>query len=410
MQHPLATPFEKILKLERRGIRLELGPLNEVASNLNLIPYKSRAIHVAGTNGKGSVTVMIDHLLRENGLSVGRYTSPHLQDFRERIVVNGKKIGLEALSELSDKVLKYGERIGVPLTFFEATTLIALLYFKELDTDWVVLEVGMGGRLDATNIIDSELVAIPSIGLDHTEWLGSTEEEITREKCGVLRRNSYLVTGPLSPQSEETITSEAREKSISWSKYGESFSLEDGCLFRAGKKSFEVTPPLNGKFQHSNCAVALASIEILLKNLDSTKTRNAFSGVRWPGRFELICNKPEVWLDVAHNPAGIEALIESLPLDGELDFFYSASRGKDIQKMCDLLLSRGKLFYLDVQHERLMDFQEFKKTYPEIAKRIHGYLMLDDLSFTAFGHSTVICGSVYLIGEVRKHLNLGWQC
>ena len=174
MSSPPLNPFEKIIKLERRGIRTLLGPLKEAASNLDLLPYSSRAIHVTGTNGKGSVTVMIDHLLREHGLSVGRYTSPHLHDFRERIVVDGEKIGIEALNELSDKVLKFSEEKGIQLTFFEATTLVALLYFKASKTDWVVLEVGMGGRLDATNIVDGELAALPSIGLDHTEWLGST--------------------------------------------------------------------------------------------------------------------------------------------------------------------------------------------------------------------------------------------
>lgn len=405
-----SSPFEKIITLERRGIRLELGPLKEVASYINLFPYKTRTIHVAGTNGKGSVTVMIDHLLRENGISVGRYTSPHLCDFRERIIVDGKGIESVALNELSERVLKSSEEIGIPLTFFEATTLIALLYFKELKVDWIVLEVGMGGRLDATNIIDTELVALPSIGLDHTEWLGSREEEITGEKCGVLRRNSHLVTGPLSRESEEVIINKVKEMGVSWHKYGDSFSFEEGNLFRMDGKSIEVVPPLNGKFQYANCAVALASVEILLQNLNSTKIKNAFSDLTWPGRFELVSNNPDVLLDVAHNPAGIGALIESLPTDKEIDFLYSASRGKDIQKMCDLLLSRGNLLYLDVQHERLMDFLEFKKTFPDIARKITGCMKLGDLKLDSFKCSTVICGSVYLIGEVRKYFNMGWQC
>lgn len=404
------SPFEKITKLERRGIRALLGPLREAASNLNLFPYGGRAIHVAGTNGKGSVAVMIDHLLRQHGFSVGRYTSPHLHDFRERIVVDGENIGIEALSELSDRVLRFSEEEGIGLTFFEATTLVALLYFKELKTDWVVLEVGMGGRLDATNIIDSELVALPSIGLDHTEWLGSTEGEIAREKCGVLRRTSRLVTGPLSAEAENAVRYEVIEKDVSWFKYGDSFFLEDGHLFRMGEKSFDITLPLPGRFQHSNCAVALASVELALCNLDPVTVNRAFSNVRWPGRFELINENPEVRLDVAHNPAGMEALITSLPPEKGIDFWYSASRGKDIQRMCDLLLARGSLYYLDVEHERLMSFSEFSSMYPGCAENIRGRKRLNDLKINSLVRPTVLCGSVYMIGEVRKYLNMEWEC
>lgn len=391
-------------------MRFDLKPFNDFIQYLDLLPLKARAIHVAGTNGKGSVTVMIDQILQEYGFSVGRYTSPHLHDFRERIAVDGKIISVAALEELSDLILTKSEQSGIKLTFFEATTLIALLYFKKLNVDWVVLEVGLGGRLDATNVVDSELVALPSIGLDHTELLGHTEREIAIEKCGVLRKRSKLISGPVSKEAEEAISSEVQAKDVDWFKYGESFSLDENWVFRFGEQESPLVTPLQGEFQRINTAVAVASIGQILDGLDFQIINSALKKIKWPGRFERIKDWPPVWLDVAHNPAGITALIESLPRDLKVHFFYAASRGKDIQKMCNLLLSRGVVHYFDVEHERLMSLLEFTTMFPELTKNFSSSKKLDEIRIELLNEPTVICGSVYLIGEVRKFLQLERAC
>lgn len=274
--------------------------------------------HVAGTNGKGSVVATLAALLESKGLRVGRYMSPHLIDFRERIVVNGEAVDEEYVVQFLERWAPYGEEIGA--TFFETTTAMAFHYFAIREVDVAVIETGLGGRLDSTNVVDPLVAGITSIGLDHQEYLGNTEESIAREKAGILKRGKPAVIGPLSTAARVAIYQVAQgagvkrvieadrlylTRGVKVSLDGTSFTIEhDGAKRR-------VTTGLVGKAQASNTAVALTMLcaarspwEVSLDQAAEVLPR-----VKLAGRFQSIGN---LVLDVAHNPDGIRSVIATL--------------------------------------------------------------------------------------------------
>ncbi|HLB59855.1 MAG TPA: Mur ligase family protein [Bdellovibrionota bacterium] len=396
---------ERLSQLQRRGIRLELESVRKVAKALDLLSFPARVLHVCGTNGKGSVCWVADSLLREHGFKVGRYMSPHLQRFSERIVVDNKQIEDETLDRLSGIVLDCSETVKCPLTFFEATTLVALLFFKEKKVDYLVLEAGMGGRLDATNILDGDVVALPSIGIDHAEWLGNSEEAITREKCGMLKPGTLLVSGPLSSSLERVVEEEVVKHKCGWERWGRDFSLTPDWRFKSNGYVMTIRHPLDAIYQQVNAGVALAAVEKLLPKFNDSSVQRAFENVELPGRFEWV--NPNLCLDVAHNPHGVQALLSALPSDQELEFWFAASRGKDIHSMIDLLQSRGKIYYLNVAHERLMNELEFRNTFPDLSSKISGVINIEEVRWNRLSRPTVICGSCFLIGEVKQRMERG---
>lgn len=278
-----------------------------------------RCFHVAGTNGKGSVCATLETLLRARGLRVGKYTSPHLVDFRERVVVDGVSIAEEEVVEWVRRWTDTCERLGA--TFFEATTVLAFDHFARAGVDVAVIETGLGGRLDSTNVIEHPLAAgITSIGVDHTEYLGSTLAEIAAEKAGIFKAGCPAVIGEGDPDVRALLARLAREGGAApvrvlaeeWTVAGEEigpwgtrFSLDTGTA-RA-----ELTTPLTGRHQAANAAVALMMLDAAgapyATSLD--EARKALRRVRLPGRFE---RDGRFVFDVAHNPDGVAVLAETL--------------------------------------------------------------------------------------------------
>lgn len=277
-----------------------------------------RVLHVAGTNGKGSVVAMLYTLLRARGLSVGKYTSPHLIDFNERIVVDDDEMSDDFALEFLETWGKRGEELGA--TFFEITTAMAFHYFSVKGVDAAVVETGLGGRLDATNVVRPFVAGITSISLDHTEFLGNTEEEIAAEKAGILKRGVPGVIGPVSPGARDSILRVARAAGVesvidaqSVFPTGDVRVSANGTSFTIGSggESLSMTTGLVGTAQAGNASVALAMLQAAGPEWEWTLADAArvLPSVTLPGRFQRI--GPYV-LDVAHNPDGTRSLARTL--------------------------------------------------------------------------------------------------
>lgn len=285
------------------------------------------SIHLTGTNGKTSTARMIDALLRELGLRIGRYSSPHLQDVRERIALEGVPIDEERFVAAYDDILPYvgivEERLGVPMSFFEVVTGMAYAAFADAPVDVGVVEVGLGGAWDATNVIDAAVSVITPISLDHTHLLGDDVEQITTEKAGIIKPDGFVVMAQQPVEAAEIILHRCVEVGATVAREG----LEFGVLaqevavggqlvsLRGLESVYEdVFVPLHGGYQANNAALALAAVEAFSakKTLEDDLVRAAFAGVSSPGRLEVVRRSPTVLVDSSHNPAGMRATVAAL--------------------------------------------------------------------------------------------------
>ncbi len=267
-------------------------------------PHRSYpSIHIAGTNGKGSTAAMLASVLETAGYRVGLYTSPHLEDFRERIRVAGRMISPEELMALVERLRTLERRLGIQLTFFEFTTALAFQYFADQKIDVAVVEVGLGGRLDATNVVIPLVSVITSIGLDHQQFLGDTIEKIAFEKAGIIKEGVPVVIGDLPPSAESVIFEVARKRSSSVARSGEA-----------------ARPPLPhvglaGEHQKTNASIVMEVVRLLNRSgfhICFPDMEKGLASVLWPGRLETVCDQPWILLDGAHNVEAIEKTVAYL--------------------------------------------------------------------------------------------------
>lgn len=306
--------FARTGSTSRFGLERTIGLLRAIGDPHLRYP----CFHVAGTNGKGSVVATLCALLESRGLRVGRYMSPHLIDFRERIAVAGEPVGEEYVVQFLDRWSAYGEEIGA--TFFETTTAMAFHYFAIREVDVAVVETGLGGRLDSTNVIDPLVSGITSIGLDHQEYLGDSEDAIAREKAGILKRGKPAVIGPLSTNARVAVYQVAQNtgvtrvieaerlyptRSVQVSLDGTTFSIEHD------REKRTMTTGLVGEAQAANAAVALSMLCAAGSPWSVTldEASSILPSVKLPGRFQVVGN---CVLDVAHNPGGMRSVIATL--------------------------------------------------------------------------------------------------
>ncbi len=299
--------------LQKYGMKFGLDNITRLMTVLG-DPHKSfRTIHVAGTNGKGSTSAMIESMLRTGGARTGLFTSPHLVSFTERIRINGKEIDESAVVETAHEVKRIVEKTeDFSPTFFEVVTAMAFLYFRKMKIDWAVVETGMGGRLDATNIVLPEATVITVIGLDHGEFLGRTLKEITAEKAGIVKDNIPVITATQEPEVMKVIEDRASEKNAALFKYSADFSSElisdnaDCISFNySGKEELkDLKLPLPGAHQMINASTAVKTIEVISDRfpLLTPDIRRGLGNVKWPGRLEMIKDDPPILIDGAHNP------------------------------------------------------------------------------------------------------------
>ena len=351
---------------------------------------KLKIIHVAGSNGKGSVCAMLSSVLKEANYKVGTFISPHLIEYNERFLINGKCISDTDFVRLTEKVKKVSEDTGYNLTFFEILTCIAFLYFYEQECDVVVLEVGLGGRLDATNVINNSVLSIiTNIGLEHTEILGDTLEKIALEKAGIIKENGdVLVYGPecVIPVYKAV----CKEKSARLYK----------CNFSLVNSDIELG--LNGKYQHYNASIVVDAIEILNNkgfNIDDNALKQGLKKAEWMARMYTLSTKPLFMIDGAHNVQCVKALTNSL--DGKYTFVIGILKDKDYKEMINLMLPYAFEFVcIKPNSIRAIEPNILKEYIDE--KGIKCCVFDDVYSGIEYASDkdTVACGSLYLSGEV----------
>ena len=320
---------------------------------------KLRVIHVAGTNGKGSVCAMLHSVLKEAGYRVGLFTSPYIHDFRERIQINGRKIPKQKLVEIAEEVFAYTDRLYDAPNQFELLTIIALLYFEREGCDIVVLETGLGGTFDPTNIVPHPLCSvIMNIGLDHCAILGNTIEEIALAKAGIIKNGHDVVIYPSCKEAVEVLTAEALKKQaiphfVDISQFKQ---LPDVPRFEHFRyRGYDIELNLLGKHQQKNCAVAIEVIRILNKGqffISDIDIIQGLSHVDWPVRMELLHTSPDLYLDGGHNPQCIRAAEEF--------FSGSAFVGKKIHVVTGMLADKDYRTMLAILKEFASDIRFYR--------------------------------------------------
>jgi dihydrofolate synthase/folylpolyglutamate synthase len=340
--------------------------LERIATLVGLLGDPQRAcpvIHITGTNGKTSTARMIDALLRERGLRTGRFTSPHLISMRERICVDGKPLTPERFTALYREILPYirlaDERHGIPLSFFEVLTGMAFAAFADAPVDVAIVEVGLGGTWDATNVADGAVAVVCPVAIDHTRYLGDTVESIAAEKAGIIKPGSVAVLAQQSVPAAEVLLRRVAEVGATAAREGLEFGVVARELALGGQQLSlrglhgmysEVFLPLFGQHQAGNAACALAAVEAFAgvaepdpqgqAALDADLVRQAFAGLRSPGRLEVLRRSPTVIADAAHNPAGMAASVAAVSESfsfSRLVGVLAVSADKDVAGMLDEL-------------------------------------------------------------------------
>lgn len=381
------------------------------------------SVLIAGTNGKGSVSAYLDAALRAGGLKVGRYTSPHLVDVRERITVSGRNIGNAGFERLvlhvrdtAEHLRKKGVIEGHP-NHFEILTAVAFLHFQERDVDIGVLEVGLGGRLDATNVASPLVSAIVSIDFDHEEHLGDTLSAIAREKAGVARRNRIVVVGPMVPEAELAIAETARRKDARIVRALERSTVkqvDEGLTVQTPLRLYTRVKSLPGAHQHTNLLVAIRTLEALSDSgleIDLTRGVAAMSDAFWPGRLESFPGRPPFLLDGAHNPAGAKALARHLRVTRTPHILvFGVMRDKHVEEMAAELFPMARLILATrVRMARAATSKQIAQLGLALGKEV-----IEEPSISAAlaraarsarpRETVVVAGSLYLVGAVRKRL------
>lgn len=340
---------------------------------------KLKCIHVAGTNGKGSVCTILDSILREAGYKTGLYTSPHIWDYTERIRVCGVEISKEDFASYVEKIMG----CGIHLTEFEILTVMMFLYFEAKGVDIAILETGLGGRLDATNVIKKNLCSIiTQIDLDHTERLGDTKEKIAYEKAGIIKQACPVITS----MGYEAIKDKADEMDSM-------FILATPFV----KPEFVEALTLKGNHQVENLALAVNAINYLFKDIDDATIIAGLRKVKNPCRFQYFPMQNLV-VDASHNPNGIAALRDNLdsyfPQD-ERRFVFGCLRNKDYSKMMRILFREGdEIYFNEFDYPNACSFEELQVACPYKATQYNNEALADN-------KLNIICGSFYMIGQMK---------
>ena len=408
-----------------RGIVPGLEAIQSLLQVLGNPQQAFPAIHVAGTNGKGSVCAMVESVLREAGLKTGLYTSPHLVRFNERIRVQGEEIDDAELDRLLHRLDLFADDVGKqvrPPTFFECTTALAMQYFAQQQVDVAVIETGMGGRWDATNVLRSLVTVVTSVGLDHMAYLGDSAEKIALEKCGIAKPGIPLVSGVTEEPVCRVIEEEAHRIGAPVVHVQDQISVCRGQMTWAGQRLLvesgsETYPPIDlpllGVHQVHNCAVAIATLEAFAvraeMKLDRTTVTAGLGQANWPGRMHILSNNPLVVVDAAHNPDGARVLKQSmkeLAPEKPMALVAGFLREKDavgfLQEWVD---SASRAWLVPMQVERSMDTVELEDAGMRAGVEPHVCTLETGLARArdwAEQHAGVVLvtGSVYLVGEV----------
>lgn len=414
-----------LANLNTFGINLGLARIEKLLELMDHPERKFKTIHVAGTNGKGSTTAMVASILTASGIKTGMYTSPHLAEYTERMIVNGQEISPSEFAQAIEYTSKFVGKIVTQgfdhPTEFEVLTAAAFYYFAMCGVEYAVIEVGLGGLLDSTNVLQPEVSVITNVTLDHTDKCGSTIGEIANHKSGIIKQGTPVITAARG-QALDIVKSIAHEKSALCYVYGEDFSgrfiaMEEKCqkivVKRNGdNKIGEFAVNLLGGHQVENCAVAVMTAVVLGENekrISLSAMKNGLLQVRWPGRFEVLTGQPTIIIDGAHNPDGARVLRENLDQfygDKEIVFLLGILQDKDVKTIVKTLIRpKDKVVVVAPMSERAgkpeVVAREIKGEFVETAVSIKEGL---ERAKALAGTESVLCiaGSLYLVGAARQ--------
>jgi dihydrofolate synthase/folylpolyglutamate synthase len=426
--------------LQKHGIKLGLDNTNRLLSLLDNPQQSFTSIHVAGTNGKGSTSAMMASVLRTAGFRVGLFTSPHLVSFTERIRVNNAEVEESEVVELTREVRDVVEReehsalsTHGPFspTFFEFVTAMAFLYFRRRGVEWAVVETGMGGRLDATNVLIPRISVITNISYDHREFLGRTLKEISSEKAGIIKSGIPVISSAQEPEAMEVITAKASEKKSDLFVYGKDFTSHPGRVdmhgvtfdYRGRERLNDLYVPLPGIYQIENASLAIKAMELIMERESITYDviREGMRHTRWQGRLELMRKEGctyDILIDGAHNPSASRTLADSLkryftPSYGRTILILGIMGDKDIQGIMEPLLPvPSEIIVTAPDYERAAPpekLAEYARGMGFASRITHSVKEAIDLAVKTAGNSPqktllVITGSFYTIGEAKMYL------
>ena len=423
------TDYEQEKRLRYNVTTFNLARMKKLLDLLGNPHGKIHTVHIAGTKGKGSTATMLAKMLEANGYSVGLYTSPHVVDLHERITVNSEMVSRAEMRELLNRIYKPVEKMSktdAP-TFFEIMTALAFMHFVDRSVNIAVIETGLGGRLDSTNVIKPKVVGITSLSLDHQSQLGCTIDSIAEEKAGVFKRGVPVVTVQQDPAAMRVLKLQAVAADAPLSVTGSDIdfshrfetSREHGphtriCLTTATSKFEHLRVPLHGKHQAINCGLALAMLDKLKTvgyKIDNDKASVGLSEVSLAGRMEMIWDDPRIMIDAAHNAASIKALIhaigQNIPYDSMVVIF-GCNSDKDVRGMLERLqYGADKVIFTRSNSAKAVPPGELAEVYAEVCGKMcqtaSSLGQALQLAKSAVSKEDLICitGSFYLIGQAK---------
>lgn len=422
---------------QARAAQFNLRKITVLAERLGDPHHAYPSVHVAGTNGKGSTAAMMESILRAAGLRAGLYTSPHLERINERLRLDGEDIADDEFAEsftrlhaLIEALLASGALTAHP-TYFECLTAMAMEWFGRCQADCVVFEVGMGGRLDSTNIVQPEVAVITQIDFDHEDFLGHSIEEIASEKAGIIKPGGWVVSAAERPEARAVIARRCAEMDARLVEVDAAYRVESlrsvagpdgiatGCyraVVRAAHSTrrMEIELPLPGRFQVRNAVTALAAARLLAERgfpIDDAAIARGIAMVRWPGRLERLQTRPAVYLDGMHNPAGARELLafwEEHFSGWRIHLVYGAMRDKAVDEITGLLFPRAATVILTQPHQpRAISAEALATMTRHLAQRAEvvadpGDALTRALQLAAPDDAVFATGSLYLAGDLRR--------
>ena len=397
------------------GSRPGLSRITELCHLIGDPQNKLSFVHVTGTNGKGSTTSMLSSILAEAGYKVGTFTSPYVFRFNERMAVNGEPIADEELAEIIEFIKPYADSMEDSPTEFELITAVGFEYFLRQNCDIVILEAGLGGRLDSTNIIPaSKLSIITGIALDHTEILGDTTEKIAAEKAGIIKNGCPVLIGNADSDAREVIKNKAYESAstayeVDYERISDlNMSLEGSTFSFTGYDSpIEIT--LAGAYQPRNAAVAITAAEIL--GIDKDCIIKGVKAAKWPARFEILCKTPAVIFDGSHNPEGIRATVNTVKelFDGKVNILTGVMADKSYSVMAEAISEiADKVYCTKPSNPRALDSEKYAECCRSFGCTSLSVPSVEEAVKAAYNDSKerkvplLVMGSLYLYSEFRE--------
>ncbi|HXZ87835.1 MAG TPA: folylpolyglutamate synthase/dihydrofolate synthase family protein [Candidatus Binataceae bacterium] len=407
-----------LYSLEARGEIYKLERMDQALALIGNPHLKLHAVHIAGTKGKGSTAAMLDAILRATGYRSGLYTKPHLVNLTERTRIDGAEMPRDQMLGYITRLREIYERANLALTFFEFTVALMFLYFAESKVDVAVIETGLGGRLDSTNVVRPVLSVITPIGFDHMDRLGYTLTSIAGEKGGIIKPATPVIIGARDAESRNVLTSIAARMQSPAFMIGREFSYRSHAPAHRldyeglGLRLEQVELGLAGPFQHENAAIALAAVDNLRAQgwkIDEPAIRRGLAGVQWPGRFDIVARRPTVILDCAHNELAIEALLETIAVELGPEtrpiLVFGCLEDKQWERMAEMLGPRVRDATLTrVTPKRPL---EPERLLPVFSRHVPARIVRSPLDAIAQAMEKagpddvlLVTGSVYLVGEV----------